>query len=120
LKPLPKSRNVICADGSRYPADVLDCGRGCHRQYATGQRAGLNCDNGIVVGWQLPHQRPSDLRGPGMQQLFSHRYQARVRLESVDNAIRAEQVAALKNMLDKPVAYDRIPWFWSDQYDTSC
>jgi 3-phenylpropionate/trans-cinnamate dioxygenase ferredoxin reductase subunit len=39
-----------------------------------------------------------------------------VRLESVQNAI--DQAKAVANaMLGAPVAYDPVPWFWSDQYD---
>lgn len=47
---------------------------------------------------------------------FSPRYQTRVRLESVDNAFEQSKVAAL-NMLDRQIVYDRVPWFWSDQFD---
>jgi 3-phenylpropionate/trans-cinnamate dioxygenase ferredoxin reductase subunit len=39
-----------------------------------------------------------------------------VRLESVDNAFEQSKVAAL-GILDRPMAYERVPWFWSDQYD---
>jgi 3-phenylpropionate/trans-cinnamate dioxygenase ferredoxin reductase subunit len=40
----------------------------------------------------------------------------RVRLESVDNAFEQGKAAAL-NMLDRPTVHDRVPWFWSDQFD---
>ena len=40
----------------------------------------------------------------------------RVRLESVDNAFEQGKTAAL-NMLDRPTVHDRVPWFWSDQFD---
>jgi 3-phenylpropionate/trans-cinnamate dioxygenase ferredoxin reductase subunit len=46
----------------------------------------------------------------------SLRYEMRVRLESVDNAFEQAKTAAL-NMLDKPTRHDRVPWFWSDQFD---
>jgi 3-phenylpropionate/trans-cinnamate dioxygenase ferredoxin reductase subunit len=39
-----------------------------------------------------------------------------VRLESVDNAFEQGKTAAL-NLLGKQVAHDRVPWFWSDQFD---
>jgi 3-phenylpropionate/trans-cinnamate dioxygenase ferredoxin reductase subunit len=39
-----------------------------------------------------------------------------VRLESVDNAFEQGTSAAL-SMLGSPVAHNKIPWFWSDQYD---
>jgi 3-phenylpropionate/trans-cinnamate dioxygenase ferredoxin reductase subunit len=40
----------------------------------------------------------------------------RVRLESVDNAFEQGKTAAL-NMLDHATVHDRVPWFWSDQFD---
>jgi 3-phenylpropionate/trans-cinnamate dioxygenase ferredoxin reductase subunit len=39
-----------------------------------------------------------------------------VRLESVDNAFEQSKAAAL-NILGRPTVHDRVPWFWSDQYD---
>ena len=40
----------------------------------------------------------------------------RVRLESVDNAFEQGKAAAL-NLLGRPTVHDRVPWFWSDQFD---
>src|SRR6202140_1504370 len=39
-----------------------------------------------------------------------------MRLESVDNAFEQGATAAL-NLLGIPTAHDKVPWFWSDQYD---
>jgi 3-phenylpropionate/trans-cinnamate dioxygenase ferredoxin reductase subunit len=39
-----------------------------------------------------------------------------VRLESVDNAFEQGTSAAL-NMLGLTTVHDKVPWFWSDQYD---
>jgi 3-phenylpropionate/trans-cinnamate dioxygenase ferredoxin reductase subunit len=39
-----------------------------------------------------------------------------MRLESVDNAFEQATSAAL-NMLGTPTRHDKLPWFWSDQYD---
>ena len=43
-------------------------------------------------------------------------YNRRMRLESVDNAFEQGASAAL-NMLGTPTRHDKLPWFWSDQYD---
>ena len=40
----------------------------------------------------------------------------RLRLESVDNAFEQGTSAAL-NMLGLTTVHDKVPWFWSDQYD---
>jgi 3-phenylpropionate/trans-cinnamate dioxygenase ferredoxin reductase subunit len=108
--------SVICADGSSYPADVLIVGVGAIADSQLASDAGLRCENGIVVDGNC---RTSDLEifaAGDCTNYFSNRYQARLRLESVDNAFEQGKVAAL-NMLDKPAVYDRVPWFWSDQYD---
>jgi 3-phenylpropionate/trans-cinnamate dioxygenase ferredoxin reductase component len=40
----------------------------------------------------------------------------RIRLEAWRNAIdHAETIA--RNIVGQDVAYDRVPWFWSDQFD---
>ncbi len=39
-----------------------------------------------------------------------------MRLESVDNAFEQAASAAL-NMLGTETVHDKVPWFWSDQYD---
>ncbi len=43
-------------------------------------------------------------------------YGCRLRLESVDNAFEQGASAAL-NMLGIDSPHDKVPWFWSDQYD---
>lgn len=46
----------------------------------------------------------------------SERYGRRLRLESVDNAFEQGASAAL-NLLGHEAVHDKVPWFWSDQYD---
>ena len=46
----------------------------------------------------------------------SLRFGMRVRLESVDNAFEQSKTAAL-NILGRDAVHDRVPWFWSDQFD---
>jgi 3-phenylpropionate/trans-cinnamate dioxygenase ferredoxin reductase subunit len=43
-------------------------------------------------------------------------FDMRVRLESVDNAFEQAKTASL-NILGRPTVHDRVPWFWSDQFD---
>ncbi len=77
--------------------------------------AGLEIDNGIKTD---THGRSSDpsIWAAGDCASFPWRG-ARIRLESVPNAIdQAEMVA--ENMLGGAGDYDPHPWFWSDQYDT--
>jgi 3-phenylpropionate/trans-cinnamate dioxygenase ferredoxin reductase component len=107
---------VVCADGSMHPADLLVVGVGAVADTRLAADAGLKCDNGIVVDETCRTSDPAIFAAGDCTNFFSPRYQARVRLESVDNAFEQGKAAAL-NILEKPAAYDRVPWFWSDQYD---
>ena len=107
---------VVCADGSVYPADLVVVGVGVIADTQLALEAGLTCENGIVVDETCRTSDPAIFAAGDCTSYFSPRYQSRVRLESVDNAFEQSKVAAL-NILDRPAVHDRVPWFWSDQYD---
>jgi 3-phenylpropionate/trans-cinnamate dioxygenase ferredoxin reductase component len=107
---------VVCADGSTFEADLLIVGVGAAANTELAGAAGLECDNGIVVD---QHCRTSDAAIYAAGDCTNHpslRFGMRVRLESVDNAFEQSKTAAL-NILERPAVYDRVPWFWSDQFD---
>lgn len=107
---------VVCADGSHHAADLVIVGVGAVAMTELASAAGLACDNGIVVD---EYCRTSDAAIYAAGDCTNHpslRFGRRVRLESVDNAFEQAKTAAL-NLLDRPIAHDRVPWFWSDQFD---
>jgi 3-phenylpropionate/trans-cinnamate dioxygenase ferredoxin reductase subunit len=107
---------VVCADGSSHAADLVVVGVGAVAATDLASEAGLACDNGIVVD---EYCRTSDAAIYAAGDCTNHpspRFGRRVRLESVDNAFEQAKTAAL-NMLDRAVTHDRVPWFWSDQFD---
>jgi 3-phenylpropionate/trans-cinnamate dioxygenase ferredoxin reductase component len=107
---------VLCADGSSHEADMVIVGVGAIAVTELAGDAGLTCDNGIVVD---EYCRTSDASIYGAGDCTNHpslHYARRVRLESVDNAFEQAKTAAL-NMLGKPATHDRVPWFWSDQFE---
>lgn len=102
------------ADGSHLDIDFAIVGIGITPGDALARQAGLVIDNGIATD---DFGRTSDpaIWSAGDCASFVYRG-ARIRLESVQNAIdQAEAVAA--NMLGAAKAYVPMPWFWSDQYD---
>jgi 3-phenylpropionate/trans-cinnamate dioxygenase ferredoxin reductase subunit len=108
--------NVVCADGTRHAADLVIVGIGAVATTELASAAGLACDNGIVVD---EYCRTSDALIYAAGDCTNHpspRFGRRVRLESVDNAFEQAKTASL-NLLDRPVVHDRVPWFWSDQFD---
>jgi len=107
---------VVCADGSSMAADLVIVGVGAIAATELASEAGLDCDNGIMVD---QYCRTSDAAIYAAGDCTNHpslRFGRRVRLESVDNAFEQAKAAAL-NMLGREVAHDRVPWFWSDQFD---
>jgi 3-phenylpropionate/trans-cinnamate dioxygenase ferredoxin reductase subunit len=107
---------IICADGTAYEADLLVVGVGAVANIDLARDAGLLCDNGIVVD---EYCRTSDASIYAAGDCTNHpslRFGMRVRLESVDNAFEQAKAAAL-NILGQPSIHDRVPWFWSDQFD---
>jgi 3-phenylpropionate/trans-cinnamate dioxygenase ferredoxin reductase subunit len=107
---------VVCADGSTHEADLLIVGVGAVANTDLAGDAGLEVDNGIRVD---EYCRTGDEAIYAAGDCTNHpslRFGMRVRLESVDNAFEQGKAAAL-NVLDRPTAHDRVPWFWSDQFD---
>jgi 3-phenylpropionate/trans-cinnamate dioxygenase ferredoxin reductase subunit len=107
---------VVCADGSRHPGDVVVVGVGAVPNVALAAAAGLECENGIRVDAYCRTSDPDIFAAGDCTNHPSVHFEVRVRLESVDHAFEHAKSAAL-NLLDRPTVHDRIPWFWSDQYD---
>ena len=107
---------VHTLDGATWHADLVLVGIGALPVTELADTAGLAVENGIAVDL---HCRTSDphvwAAGDCVSQTSVH-YGRRIRLESVDNAFEQAKTAA-QSMLGRDVTHDRIPWFWSDQYD---
>jgi 3-phenylpropionate/trans-cinnamate dioxygenase ferredoxin reductase component len=108
---------AVCADGTEIAADLVIVGVGAIATTALASAAGLACDNGIIVDEYCRTQDEAIFAAGDCSNHPSLRFGRRVRIESVDNAFEQAKSAAL-NMLDRKVAHDRVPWFWSDQYDS--
>jgi len=107
---------VRLGDGSEIPADFVLIAIGVVPTEALARDAGLECDNGIVVNEFCQTSDASIWAAGDCTRLPSIHYGARVRLESVDNAFEQGTSAAL-NMLGLTTVHDKVPWFWSDQFD---
>ena len=111
-----RARAVVCEDGSEYPADIVLVGVGVIPADALALNGGIECNNGIVVDEYCRTSDPNIYAAGDCTNHPSLRYDRRLRLESVDNAFEQGASAAL-NMLGMPTVHDKVPWFWSDQYD---
>lgn len=107
-------RGAMLSDGTVLDLDMVVVGVGIMPATGLAEMAGLTLNNGIEVNGLGQTSDPS-IWAAGDCASFLFRG-ARIRLESVPNAIdQSECVAA--NMLGAGVDYLAKPWFWSDQYD---
>jgi 3-phenylpropionate/trans-cinnamate dioxygenase ferredoxin reductase component len=107
---------VLTEQGTQYPADLVIVGVGVAPADELARAAGLECANGVVTD---AHCRTADegIYAAGDCASHLHRlYGRHLRLESVDNAFEQANTVAL-NLLGTPTPHDKLPWFWSDQYD---
>lgn len=106
---------VVCADGTSYPADLVIIGVGVMPNVELAADANLATDNGILVDACARTADP-DIVAAGDCTMHPSPYYGYIRLESVPNATeQAKSAAAALCGKDKP--YSALPWFWSDQYD---
>ena len=105
---------AILSDGTELPIDFAVVGVGIAPATALAEGAGIEIDNGIAVD---THGRTSDPHIWAAGDCASIPLgDARLRIESVGNAIDQAEVVA-QNLLGRDVTYTPKPWFWSDQYD---
>ena len=107
---------VNLADGSSVEADLILVGIGAVPEVALGEAAGLRTDNGILVDEHLRTSEPDIFAAGDLANAYHPLLGRHLRVEHWDNAIEQGLVAA-QNMLDKSVSHDRLPYFYSDQYD---
>jgi 3-phenylpropionate/trans-cinnamate dioxygenase ferredoxin reductase component len=111
-----RATGVETTDGRRIPADLVLICIGVIPNAELAHDAGLPVDNGIVVDEYLATADPSVFAIGDCANFPTPFAASRVRLESVQNAVdQARCVAAA--IAGKPAAYDKVPWFWSDQGD---
>jgi 3-phenylpropionate/trans-cinnamate dioxygenase ferredoxin reductase subunit len=107
---------VRLADGAAIEADLVVVGVGVAPNTALAESAGLDTDNGILVDEHLRTSDP-DVYAAGDVASVQHPVLGqRVRVEHWDNAIGQGTVAG-QNLAGREVAYERLPYFFTDQYD---
>jgi 3-phenylpropionate/trans-cinnamate dioxygenase ferredoxin reductase subunit len=107
---------AVLARGGAVEADLVLVGIGAVPNVELAQQAGLAVDNGILVDAQMRTSDPAILAIGDCCNHPSRFTGGRLRLESVQGAIDQANTAA-KTLTGVETAYDKVPWFWSDQYD---
>ncbi|MEU5811244.1 FAD-dependent oxidoreductase [Streptomyces sp. NPDC047718] len=107
---------VLLADGSRIDADAVIVGVGITPNTQLATAAGLDVDNGIRVDAHLRTSHPDIYAAGDVANAFHPLLGKHIRVEHWANALNQPQTAA-KAMLGQDVTYDRVPYFFTDQYD---
>jgi 3-phenylpropionate/trans-cinnamate dioxygenase ferredoxin reductase subunit len=111
-----RANGVLLADGSRVDADAVVVGVGITPDTGLAEAAGLEIGNGIRVDAALRSSDPDIHAAGDVADAFHPLLGKYIRVEHWANALNQPQTAA-RAMLGQDVAYDRVPYFFTDQYD---
>jgi 3-phenylpropionate/trans-cinnamate dioxygenase ferredoxin reductase subunit len=108
--------HVLLGGGTALPADEVVAGVGVTPNTALAEQAGLTVDNGILVDQRLSTADPDVFAAGDVANVDHPLLKTRIRVEHWSNALHTGPVAA-RAMLDRDVSYDRLPYFFTDQYN---
>jgi 3-phenylpropionate/trans-cinnamate dioxygenase ferredoxin reductase subunit len=107
---------VRTSDERELECDFVVVGVGAQPRTGLAAQAGLAVDNGILVDEHLQTGAPGVFAAGDVANAHHPFYGERIRVEHWANALHQGPIAA-RAMLGDPDVYDRLPYFFSDQYD---
>ncbi|RAJ40440.1 3-phenylpropionate/trans-cinnamate dioxygenase ferredoxin reductase subunit [Kitasatospora sp. SolWspMP-SS2h] len=111
-----RADGVRLGDGGTVPTDVLLVGVGISPNTALAGNAGLTVDDGVRTDQHLATSHPDVFAAGDVANAFHPLFGRPIRVEHWANALHQPAVAAA-SMLGKSAVYDRVPYFFTDQYD---
>ena len=111
-----KSTGARLTDGTRIGADAVIVGIGAAPKTRLAETAGLEVRNGVVTDASLRTSDPAIYAVGDIASAFHPLLGTHIRVEHWANALHQPQTAAAA-MLDRDAVYDRVPYFYTDQYD---
>jgi 3-phenylpropionate/trans-cinnamate dioxygenase ferredoxin reductase subunit len=107
---------VRTSDGHVIDCDFVVVGVGVRPRTALAAEAGLAISNGILVDALLRASAPGVFAAGDVANAQHRFYGEAIRIEHWANALN-QGPAAARNMLGQSAIYNRLPYFFSDQYD---
>ncbi|HET6833206.1 MAG TPA: FAD-dependent oxidoreductase [Acidimicrobiales bacterium] len=108
---------VVLSDGATEAADLVVVGIGVTpRTDVAGADSGLAVDKGIVVDQHLETNVAAIYAAGDVANAWHPHYRRHVRVEHWANALNQGTTAG-RNVAGRREVYDRLPYFFSDQYD---
>ena len=109
-------QSVVTDGHAGLPADVVVVGVGAIPNTQLAASAGLEVDNGVVTDHALRTSAPDVFAAGDLAAAFHPLYGRHVRVEHWANALN-QGPAAARSMVGQDVSYERVPYFFTDQYD---
>ena len=107
---------VVLSNGDVEAADLVVIGVGVAPRVDLAVAAGLDVDNGVVVDEQLRSSAPEVYAAGDVASAWHPFFQRHLRVEHWANALN-QGITAGANAAGGSDVYDRLPYFFSDQYD---
>jgi 3-phenylpropionate/trans-cinnamate dioxygenase ferredoxin reductase subunit len=107
---------VKTSSGKTVDCDFAVVGIGVAPRVDLARQAGVEVDDGIVVDQRLASSVPNVFAAGDVAGAWHPFFQQRIRVEHWANALN-QGPAAARSMLGDETSYDRLPYFFSDQYD---
>ena len=107
---------VRTSDGSTVDCELVVVGIGVQPRTSLAQGAGLQVSNGVLVDGHLATSAADVFAAGDVANELHPFYGERIRVEHWANALNQPPVAA-KTMLGKDAVFDKLPFFFSDQFD---
>jgi 3-phenylpropionate/trans-cinnamate dioxygenase ferredoxin reductase component len=111
-----KVERVRLADGTTLDCDFVVVGVGVLPRVELAEQAGIAVGDGILVSQRLETSVPGVFAAGDVANAYHPVLGRKLRVEHWANALNQPAVAA-RAMLGKDASYDRLPYFFSDQYD---
>jgi len=111
-----RTTGVLLADGTQIDAELVVIGVGITPNTELAEAAGLTVDNGIQVDEHLCSSDPDIYAAGDVANAFHPSLHKHIREEHWASALNQPATAA-QSMLGHDAVYDRVPYFYSDQYD---
>jgi 3-phenylpropionate/trans-cinnamate dioxygenase ferredoxin reductase subunit len=109
---------VVLSDGRVERADVVVVGIGAVPRIELAAASGLKVKNGVLVDEYLETSASGVFAAGDVANAWHPHYKKHLRVEHWANA-RFQGTAAGQNATGDKKAYDRLPYFYSDQYDVN-
>ena len=107
---------VVLSGGGTEAADLVVVGIGVTPRVDLAAAAGLHVDNGVVVDVHLATGVPGIYAAGDVASAWHPRYERHLRVEHWSNALN-QGLTAGANAAGGSESYERLPYFFSDQYD---